>query len=361
MPVSLSYPGVYIEEVPGGARTVTGVATSITAFVGRALRGPVNDPILINSFADFERRFGGLWVESSMSYAVRDYYLNGGSQAVVVRLYRGESGANARPAFASLPVGELTLAAAYPGAWGNQLRARVDQWSRSAEVVARFLADHPAVESVAYPGLPGHPGHELARRDLRLVDEGSEAEPVNRYGSLLSFVVRGGGTAARRAFDALDLVWRATDLGRIKSVATIPCISTHQQQGDAGADGADERSSFGWLSVSGTDSRATCAFRLASCPSIVLRTDARFSTNAPPTIFASDSVVGRSTSSATYRSRSASSVRGTSRCVDQPASGSTGGGSASRYRPSQPAPVAFAGLAVDQMSVPRKCDRLEFW
>ena len=88
MPVNPTYPGVYIEEIPSGVRTITGVATSITAFIGRALRGPVNEPTTINSFADFERRFGGLWVDIPMSYAVRDFYLNGGSQAIIVRLFK---------------------------------------------------------------------------------------------------------------------------------------------------------------------------------------------------------------------------------------------------------------------------------
>jgi phage tail sheath protein FI len=87
MPVTPTYPGVYIEEIPSGVRTITGVATSITAFIGRALRGPVNEAVTINSFADFERTFGGLWVDSSLGYAVRDFYLNGGSQAVIVRLF----------------------------------------------------------------------------------------------------------------------------------------------------------------------------------------------------------------------------------------------------------------------------------
>ena len=59
-------------------------------------------------------------------------------------------------------------------------------------------------------------------------------KPVNRYGHLLSFCVRGGAEKARAFFDALQRIWRATDLGRIKSVATIPAISTHQQQGEAG-------------------------------------------------------------------------------------------------------------------------------
>jgi phage tail sheath protein FI len=88
MPVTPTYPGVYIEEVPSGVRTIVGVATSITAFLGRAARGPVNEPVSINSFGDFERKFGGLWALAPMGYAVRDFYLNQGSQAVIVRLYR---------------------------------------------------------------------------------------------------------------------------------------------------------------------------------------------------------------------------------------------------------------------------------
>ncbi|RME01414.1 MAG: phage tail sheath family protein, partial [Bacteroidetes bacterium] len=75
MPVRPTYPGVYIEEVPSGVRTITGVATSITAFIGRALRGPVDEPTIINNFGDFERKFGGLWVDGPMSYAVRDFFI----------------------------------------------------------------------------------------------------------------------------------------------------------------------------------------------------------------------------------------------------------------------------------------------
>jgi phage tail sheath protein FI len=87
MPVQTTYPGVYIQEIASGVRAITGVATSVTAFVGRALRGPVGTPITINSNSDFERMFGGLWVGGSMGYSVRDFYLNGGSQGVIVRLY----------------------------------------------------------------------------------------------------------------------------------------------------------------------------------------------------------------------------------------------------------------------------------
>lgn len=87
MPIQPTYPGVYIEELPSAVHTITGVATSITAFIGRALRGPVNVATTIESYADFERIFGGLWLESKLGYAVQDFFLNGGSQASVTRLY----------------------------------------------------------------------------------------------------------------------------------------------------------------------------------------------------------------------------------------------------------------------------------
>src|SRR6202043_2056104 len=91
MPATLTYPGVYIEEIPSGVRTITGVATSITAFLGRAPRGPTNEPTTANSFGDFERQFGGLDVNYPMSYAVRDFYLNGGSKALIVRLEKNSA------------------------------------------------------------------------------------------------------------------------------------------------------------------------------------------------------------------------------------------------------------------------------
>jgi phage tail sheath protein FI len=133
MPAQLSYPGVYIEEIPSGVRTITGVATSITAFVGRAVSGPTDDPVLVNSFADYERRFGGLDVSSTMSYAVRDFYLNGGSQALIVRVAPSDaSAAEIRLEGEGSPSDDLVLQAASVGAWGNRLRAAVDHDSDKA-------------------------------------------------------------------------------------------------------------------------------------------------------------------------------------------------------------------------------------
>lgn len=130
------------------------------------------------------------------------------------------------------------------------LRGRMDAWSRSTLRVARFLEAHPAVERVYYPGLASDPGHAVAARDMWLADGADgEGEPANRYGHLLAFTVRGGQPAARRVFDGLRLVRRATDLGRVKSIATIPSISTHQQQGEDGRAIADLPANLVRLSV----------------------------------------------------------------------------------------------------------------
>jgi len=112
MPVAPTYPGVYVTEIPSGVRTITGVATSITAFIGRAARGATDEPVTINSFGDFERLFGGLWVGNALGYAVRDFYLNGGSQAIIVRLYHPKFASPADRAKAAKAASDTAAAAA---------------------------------------------------------------------------------------------------------------------------------------------------------------------------------------------------------------------------------------------------------
>lgn len=133
MPVAVSFPGVYVEELPSGVRTITGVATSITAFVGRAAMGS-DDPTTINSFGDFERGFGGLDPAYPMSYAVRDFFANGGAQAVIVRLYKGADGVVDT---AKISRTNLDLLAASRGSWANSLRIRIDD-KVSAEIATRY-------------------------------------------------------------------------------------------------------------------------------------------------------------------------------------------------------------------------------
>ena len=141
MPIQPTYPGVYIEEISSGVHTITGVATSITAFIGRAQRGPTDRPVTIFSFGDYQRTFGGLWNLSPMSFAVHDFFLNGGGQAVIGRIYSPPKKTvnsdripiNAHglavvgiPTVAMDSNNEIQLVASSNGSWGNNLEVAID-------------------------------------------------------------------------------------------------------------------------------------------------------------------------------------------------------------------------------------------
>ena len=86
MPRSMSYPGVYVEEIPDGVRSIEGVATSIALFAGWTPRGPDDAARSVDSVADFERDFGGLDSRSLLGYAVQQFFANGGRTAWVMRI-----------------------------------------------------------------------------------------------------------------------------------------------------------------------------------------------------------------------------------------------------------------------------------
>jgi phage tail sheath protein FI len=140
MPPVLTYPGVYVEEIPSGVRTITGVATAITAFLGRAICGPVNEPVTIFSFADFERQFGGLGHDYPMGYAVADFFQNGGAQAIIVRIFRGvtkDQKTSDGVGHTTFPSG-LTLDAVSPGSWFNNIFAVADKGGITDEIASGF-------------------------------------------------------------------------------------------------------------------------------------------------------------------------------------------------------------------------------
>jgi phage tail sheath protein FI len=129
MPITPTYPGVYIEEIPSGVRTIAGVATSVAAFVDYFPRGPMNQAVEIFSYSDFERTYGGLDVNSEASYAIQQFFLNGGTDAWVVRVASPDTAVlPAIPptkAAVSLGASSFTATAASEGAWGNNLRIGV--------------------------------------------------------------------------------------------------------------------------------------------------------------------------------------------------------------------------------------------
>jgi phage tail sheath protein FI len=154
MPGPYTYPGVYVEEIPSGVRTIAGVSTSDTAFVDFFARGPIDKAVRITGFADFERQFGGLDARSESSYAIYQYFLNGGSIAWVVRVVTH----NAKPAMRALMSSQpgavfgygygtdqfkdvLIVYAASPGKWGENLQVAVDYKGTRREVTATPTLD----------------------------------------------------------------------------------------------------------------------------------------------------------------------------------------------------------------------------
>ena len=127
MPVTPTYPGVYVEEIPSGVRTVVGVATSVAAFIDSFRKGPLNIPVQLFSMGDFEREFGGLDSGSESSYAIQQFFLNGGQECWVVRVGSGEAAASAGIGdVVSAGEAVLTVDAIHPGQWGNNLSVRID-------------------------------------------------------------------------------------------------------------------------------------------------------------------------------------------------------------------------------------------
>lgn len=125
MPVTPTYPGVYIEELPSGVRTIGGVATSVAAFAGAAPRGPIARPVRVQSFADYERRFGGLAADSEMGYAVRAFFNNGGADAWIVRLTLAATAAHRVLRNRADTADSLRIEALDAGAAGNAIAVRV--------------------------------------------------------------------------------------------------------------------------------------------------------------------------------------------------------------------------------------------
>ncbi len=145
MPVTPTYPGVYIEEVPSGVRTIRGVATSIAAFLDFFPKGPMNKAVQILNMGDFERELGGLDSRSEAGYAIQQFFANGGTEAWVVRLASEDPNDSSNtPTRAQVFIAEqtavapapnlvaaeaaatLTVSAVDEGIWGSRLRVAID-------------------------------------------------------------------------------------------------------------------------------------------------------------------------------------------------------------------------------------------
>ncbi|MFJ7995797.1 phage tail sheath family protein [Streptomyces sp. NPDC096310] len=164
MPTHMGYPGVYIEELPSSVRTIASVTTSVTAFVGHTRRGPLHQPVRVTSFADFERRFGGLSARGAVGYAVHQFFGNGGTVAVIVRVARAGTGKeacvtlNSTEGKSDCPV--LEVHAKEPGSWGSRLRVAVDHDTPAPDRTFNLqVLDARGGARESFTGLSMDPGH----------------------------------------------------------------------------------------------------------------------------------------------------------------------------------------------------------
>ena len=182
MPVAPTYPGVYIEEVPSGVRPITGVATSIGAFIGFFSRGPIGEAIRVFNREDFNREFGGLREDSVATYCIEQFFLNGGSEAWVVRAASGNPEASAVVVQNDTPTDMLRIDARSEGVWGDNIRVDVDYGTASPggtfNLTAEEVVDGEVVATESFLGLSmveGTPTYALA-----VVNDGSRLVRLDR-------------------------------------------------------------------------------------------------------------------------------------------------------------------------------------
>lgn len=189
MPVAVSYPGVYLEEIASGVHTIVGVSTSVAAFVGAARRGPIAHAEHIFSFSDYERQFGGLDQASELSYAVRQFFLNGGGEAWVVRV-----GADAKPALRTLANATLDLTAALEGVAGNAIQVNVDYNTRVPASSFNLTLNYPSLDDPQNAVREVFPNLSMNPNDPSYV-----LTAVNTQSNLVSLTINAAAPAAQPA------------------------------------------------------------------------------------------------------------------------------------------------------------------
>jgi phage tail sheath protein FI len=127
---TLTYPGVYVQEIPSGVRPIAVASTSTAAFVGLAERGP-SQPTRVTNWTEFQRFYGNFITDGYLAHSVFQFFNNGGQQCYIVRVTRSDA-VTADVTLqnrATVPVAGLTFSAKNQGAWGNYLYLQIEDGS----------------------------------------------------------------------------------------------------------------------------------------------------------------------------------------------------------------------------------------
>ena len=187
---AFTYPGVYIEELPSGVNAIAGVATSIGAFVGWAPQGSVTQAVLVQSFMDFQRQFGGLDSRSLLGYSVSQFFNNGGQQTYIVRLVQGPiTGTDAGPSTATngaatiaVTGGDMVFTANQPGVWSASYGIQISGVTKtSGEIFTAAVVYAPGgaaqVTLERFPGLSAASLGSIKSNYVALTTTGAPTAP----------------------------------------------------------------------------------------------------------------------------------------------------------------------------------------
>lgn len=244
MPVRPTYPGVYVEELASGVRPVAAVATSTAVFIGTFRKGLIDEAVRILSTADFEREYGGLERASEASYAVQQFFLNGGTEAWVVRI--GQPGPLAAPITALTSAASGTLnsfggaaildfsagrrirgtSAQNPGDWGNFLRIEVEHNTSAADAIFGLIVSEVAIsgnrtsvlQTETFRNLSMKP--DTANYAVEVVNQGSRLIQLTRASALNDFTPpAANGTVSANLPAIVPAIGGIDDIGVTLSVA----------------------------------------------------------------------------------------------------------------------------------------------
>lgn len=262
---AFTYPGVYIEEISSGQNTITGVATSIAAFIGWSNQGPVGEAVMVESWAEYQATFGGMIPGIYLGYAVYQFFLNGGSQAYIIRLVETGTAVTS-----SHTVGGLSFSANSPGAWGNNISVAISNLNTTNHtfnlVVTMVNAAGNTVTLESYTNLSIYQAN--AQYAVTVINNDSNYIQLNAtpsgspsaitMPSVATATSLNGGTTATTGNDGTILLPGSADfLAQLNSTASATLLSGYQL--------LDNVSIFNLLCVPGENDAATVALLQKFC------------------------------------------------------------------------------------------------
>ncbi len=203
MPTTYQAPGVYVEEIPSGSRPIEGVGTSVAAFVGLAERGPLNVPVRVTNWTQYQNMFGGFIRNGYTPLAVYGFFANGGGNSWVIRVGGDavqEQAKAALPGRASTPLDSLRVSSRLPGGEGNDIKIEVSDEPAVKGETEGGEAGEDAAFRVTITA-PGQPSEVFENLTLRKGDARNVVDVINKVSQFVlleDLAPRGISLAERR-------------------------------------------------------------------------------------------------------------------------------------------------------------------